>query len=413
MGQVLQDNALYRTVYTWVANALPADGSWAWVAYFIAGMAVIMLVVNGLFALTTWYTYAERRIIGRFQSRLGPNRAGPLGLLQPIADAIKLLTKEDILPRAADRWVFNAAPVTMMAPTFLALAVIPFGAHSFLANLNIGILYVSAVSGIAVLALLMAGWGSANKYAMFGSMRAVAALISYEIPVVVALLAVVIMTSSFIPAECQENCSAMSLVAIVERQALPFLLLQPVGFLVFVAGISAELNRSPFDLTEAESEIIAGYHTEYSGMKFGTFYLAEFANVLVAGALISVLFLQGWRWPVLPSHLWFLLKVFAVAFAFIWVRATLPRLRIDQVLAFAWKFLLPLSLINMVTVAVEALVWPEPTTSQLWAMIGINWGIAIAAVAAFSNIISRGPRVPVRTVTAALSPISAANMEVQ
>jgi NADH-quinone oxidoreductase subunit H len=394
VGDALRDNVIYRNLYTWVQDLVPS--SWAWLAYGVAALLIIMLVVNALFTLTTWYTLVERRLLGRFQSRVGPNRAGPFGLLQPIADAIKLLTKEDILPRSADRLVFNLAPVVMMAPTFLVLAVIPFGAGSFLADLNIGILYVTAVSSIAVLAVLMAGWASANKYAMFGSMRAVAALISYEIPVVLALLSVVIMTGS------------MSLVDIVEGQSIPFLLLQPLAFLVFIIGISAELNRPPFDLAEAESEIIAGYHTEYSGMKFGIFQLAEFANLLVACALIAILFLQGWRGPVLPGHLWFLLKVGAVAFVFIWVRATLPRLRVDQVLSFAWKFLLPLSLINVVAVAVETLTWPDPSTSELWLMAAINWATAIVAVFAFSNIIAERRGLPVATVSAAKHPLTMA-----
>jgi NADH-quinone oxidoreductase subunit H len=396
VGEVLQDNVLYRNVYNWVDGLVPTG--WSWVAYLVAALAVIMLVVNALFALTTWYTWVERRVLGRFQSRLGPNRVGPFGLLQPIADAIKLLSKEDILPRAADRWVFNLAPVVMMAATFLALAVIPFGANSFLANLNIGILFVVAVSSIATIAVLMAGWASANKYAMLGSMRAVAALVSYEIPMVLALLGVVITIGS------------MSLIDVVEGQVMPLLLVQPLGFLVFVIATSAELSRPPFDLAEAESEIIAGYHTEYSGMKFGAFQLAEFANVLVAGALITVLFLQGWKGPLLPSHLWFLLKVFAVAFVFIWVKATLPRLRIDQVLAFAWKFLLPLSLINVVAVTVEKLIWPEPSTVELWTTVGINWAIAIAAVVAFSNVIAQRRGMPVHTVRAADRPLG---LEVQ
>ena len=392
-GGVLQENVIFGKVYTWVTGLVPAG--WEWLAYLAGAMALIMLLVNTLFALTTWYTYAERRLLGRFQGRLGPNRAGPFGLLQPIADAIKLLSKEATLPRSSDRLVFNLAPIVMMAPTFLALAVIPFGAGSFLANLNIGILYIAGVSSIAVLAVLMAGWASGNKYAMLGSMRAVAALVSYEVPVVLALLGVVIAVGS------------MSLVQVVEAQAIPLLLVQPLGFLVFVTGISAELNRSPFDLTEAESELIAGYHTEYSGMKFATFFLAEFGNVLVASALIAVLFLQGWKGPVLPSHLWFLLKVSAVTFVFIWVRATLPRLRVDQILGFAWKFLLPLALINAVAAAVERMVWPTPTATQWWAMAGINWAIAVVAVVAFSNIVAQGRRTPVATIRLTETPIGA------
>ena len=392
-GSVLQENVIFGTVYRWATGLLPAG--WEWLAYLTAATALILLVVNGLFALTTWYTYIERRLLGRFQGRIGPNRAGPFGLLQPMADAVKLLTKESILPKAADGLVFSLAPVVMMAPSFLALAVVPFGAGSFLADLNIGILYVVGVSSIAVLAVLMAGWGSGSKYAMLGSIRAVAALVSYEVPVVLALLGVVIAVGS------------MSLVDVVEGQVIPLLLVQPLGFLVFVVGISAELNRSPFDLIEAESELIAGYHTEYSGMKFGALFLAEFANVLVASALIAVLFLQGWKGPVLPSHLWFLLKVAAVAFVFIWVRATLPRLRVDQILAFAWKFLLPLGLINAAVIGVERMVWPAPSTAQWWTMAGINWAVAITAVAAFSSIVAQPRKTPVATIRPAERPIVA------
>jgi NADH-quinone oxidoreductase subunit H len=390
----LRDNTIFSSVYDFVLNHVVPDGwdGWEWAAYGIAAMSVIMLVVNSLFALTTWYTYFERRLLGRFQNRIGPNRAGPFGLLQPIADAIKLLTKEDTLPRASDRLIFNVAPVLMLATTFMIVAVIPFGEGSFLADLNIGILYISGVSSMAVIAILMAGWASANKYAMFGSMRAVAALISYEIPVVLSLLSVVILTGS------------MSLVDIVEGQSLPYLLVLPLAFLVFVVGISAELNRPPFDLAEAESEIIAGYHTEYSGMKFGIFQLAEFANVLLASAIITLIFLQGWRWAILPSHLWFLLKVFGTATLFIWIRATLPRLRIDQVLAFAWKFLLPLGLINVLAAAIEKLVWADPSNSELLLMATINWGVAIVAVAVFATAVNNGRHVPVHTVIAGVPP---------
>ena len=400
MGEGLQDNVIYRNVYDFVTDLLPTgwESDWAWLAYLLAAMAIILLVVNILFTLATWLTYAERRILGRFQSRVGPNRAGPFGLLQPIADAIKMLSKEDIVPRVADRWVFNMAPVVMMAPVFLALAVVPFGPGRVLADLNIGVLYVVAVSGIGVMAVLMAGWASANRYAMFGSMRAVAALLSYEIPVVLALLGVVIIIGS------------MSLTDIVEGQGLPLLLVQPLGFFVFVTGMSAELNRPPFDLAEAESEIIAGYHTEYSGMKFGAFYLAEYSSLVVASAFIAVLFLQGWRGPLLSSYewlsyVWLLLKISAIAFVFIWVKATLPRLRIDQILTLAWKFLIPLGLINVMTAAVEKMVWPTPTTAELWIMTGINWGIGVVAIVLFSNILAKRRGVAIQTVRAAPRPI--------
>ncbi|MDO8750054.1 MAG: NADH-quinone oxidoreductase subunit H, partial [Dehalococcoidia bacterium] len=314
MPSPLEGNALFRGIYCWLAagpgNAQPCtpagetvlrDGllptGWEWLAYTIAALAIVLLVVNAFMVLATIYTYVERRLLGRFQSRLGPNRAGPFGLLQPIADAIKLLAKEDLVPADADRWVFNLAPVVMVVPVLLVLAVLPFGRSSFVADVNIGILYVVAVTSVSTLAMFMAGFASGNRYAMFGGMRAVAQLISYEIPVVLSIVGVLLLAGS------------LSLVSIVEAQRIPYILLQPLGFFVFLAGSSAEMNRSPFDLVEAESEIVSGYHTEYSGMKFGVFQLAEFGAVLTTSGIMATLFLKGWEGPVLPSHLWFLIKV--------------------------------------------------------------------------------------------------------
>jgi NADH-quinone oxidoreductase subunit H len=305
--------------------------------------------------------------------------------LQPLADGVKLLTKEDIVPAGADRWVFNLAPVVMMSSGILVLAVLPFGKDSFVVDLNIGILYVFAVTGVNTLAMFMAGLASGNRYAMFGGMRAVAQLISYEIPVVLSVVGIIMMAGT------------MSLVGIVEAQKVPFIFVQPLAFFVFLAGSSAEMNRSPFDQVEAEGEIIAGYHTEYSGMKFGVFQAAEFGAVLITSALISTLFLKGWEGPFLPSHVWFLLKLFLFAFIFIWIRATLPRLRIDQIMAYAWKFLLPLSLINIFVVATEVLLLGEKitdssgvrldlTAGDMWIMAGINVVVAIVAVIGLSKI---------------------------
>jgi NADH-quinone oxidoreductase subunit H len=357
-------------------NGLLPSG-FEWVAFFVAGFGIVMLLINSFLLLVMLYTYMERRLIGRFHNRTGPNRTGPFGLLQPVADAIKLLTKEDLVPAGADRLVFNIAPVLMIVPVLLVLAVLPFGENSFLANINVGILFVVAVTSMNALAMFMGGWASGNRFAMFGGMRAVAQLVSYEIPVVLSIVGILIYTGS------------LSMVSIVEAQRIPFILLQPLAFFIFIAGSSAEMNRSPFDLVEAESEIVAGYHTEYSGMKFGMFQLAEFGAVLVTSAVMTTLFLDGWNGPVLPSHLWFLLKVFFFAFIMIWIRATLPRLRMDQVMDFAWKFLFPLSIINMFVTAVEVLVWSEPTLAQLWLMVGINMLVAIVGVVVFSLIFSR------------------------
>ena len=408
MPSVLEGNVLFRSIYCWLAasegnaeSCTPAgaasvrDGllppNWEWLAYTIAALSITMLLINTFMVLTMIYIYMERRLIGRFQSRVGPNRVGPFGLLQPIADAIKLLTKEDTIPDGADKWVFNLAPIVMLAPLLLVLAVLPFGKDSFLANLNIGILFIVAVTSVNTLAMFMAGFASGNRYSMFGGMRAVAQLISYEIPVVLAIVGVLLLSGSF------------SLVSIVEAQRLPFILLQPLGFFIFVAGSSAEMNRTPFDLVEADSELVAGYQTEYSGMKWGLFMLAEFGAVLVTSGVIVTLYLKGWEGPFLPSHLWFLIKVFSLAFIFLWVRATLPRLRIDQVMDFAWKFLLPLGLVNIFVTAAEILILGEETivdgltqrvftTQDLWTMAGVNFGVLILGIVIFSHMITLRPR---------------------
>ena len=374
MGETLAGNVIYRNVYEFVQNLLGEE--WSWVAYAAAGMAIILLVTNAVMAIGAMYTWFERRLLGRFQGRLGPNRAGPFGVLQPIADAIKLITKEDIIAVGADRIVFTLAPVVMLAPTLLVLGVIPFGAGSWLADLNIAVLYIAAVSGISTIAVMMAGYASPNSFSLFGSMRAVAMLVSYEVPLVMALLGVTVLAQS------------MSLVSIVEAQALPFLFVTPLGALIFLAAISAELNRAPFDVTEAESELVSGYMTEYGGMKYGVFMLAEFTNTVVAGAIFAVLFLQGWKWAILPSHVWFLLKVGGFVFIAVWVRATLPRYRLDQILAVAWKYLFPLSLINVLLLAAEVIVWPERGAAELGIMAAINWAVTIPAALLWSKVVS-------------------------
>ncbi|PZC51045.1 MAG: NADH-quinone oxidoreductase subunit H [Chloroflexi bacterium] len=402
MNSLLESNVIFRNVYCfWAANPGNAEqctpvgavavkdgllpGGLEWLAYVMAGLSVILLIVNVYLVFAALYTYVDRRVLAKFQGRIGPNRVGPFGILQPLADGIKLMTKEDLVPAGADRWIFNLAPVVMMSSGILVLAVLPFGKDSFVVDLNIGILYVFAITGVNTLAMFMAGLASANRYAMFGGMRAVAQLISYEIPVVLSVVGIVMMAGT------------MSLVGIVEAQKVPFIFVQPLAFFVFIAGSSAEMNRSPFDQVEAEGEIIAGYHTEYSGMKFGVFQAAEFGAVLITSALIATLFLKGWEGPFLPSHVWFLLKLFFFAFIFIWIRATLPRLRIDQIMAYAWKFLLPLSLINIFVVAAEVLLLGDQitdssgvsmdlTTSDMWIMAGINVVVAIVAVIGLAKI---------------------------
>lgn len=383
---MLEGNSIFRNIYCWLGgnpgNAAACSsrdgllpGGWEWLGFLVAGLAIILIFVSFILTGVMVITWMERRVIGRFQVRLGPNRAGPFGLLQPVADTIKIITKEDIVPEKADRWVFNAAPVLVFIPSLALFAVIPLGKNTFLADLNIGVLFILAITALGTMGIFMAGWSSNNKYALFGAMRAVAQLISYEVPMVLSIVGILLFTGS------------LSLVSIVEGQRLPFIILQPLAFLIFIIAATAELNRAPFDLVEAESELGAGYYTEYSGAKFVVFWMAEYTALLGSAALISVLFLDGWRgFSFLPSHLWFVLKVFLVVFIFQWIRATLPRLRMDQVMAFAWKFLFPLALINLFVVAIEVNVWPEPSTGQLWLIVLINSVLAVALVAVFSRV---------------------------
>ena len=375
---ILYGNGLYRLLYDAAGTLLPC-----WLAYLAAGLVIIFILVNGVLLGAAVITWTERRLLGRFQNRVGPNRWGPFGLLQPIADLFKLLTKEDLTPAGADRIVFALVPIAMVAPLILMTAVIPFAQNTALASLNVGVLYLLAISSVTTIAIFMAGWSSNNRYAMFGAARAVAVLISYEVPVVLSLLGVVMVAGS------------MSLGQVVEAQALPFLLVQPLAFFVFLAGMSAELNRTPFDVAEAESEIIAGYHTEYSGIKFALIQAAEFGGVVVVSTIVATLFLGGWSGPLSEylGWLWFLLKTGVVVFLFIWIRATYPRLRIDQIMAFSWKFLLPLSLINLLAVSLEVFFLRgetgQLTATDLGIMTGINLVLAVAAIAFFGNLIRR------------------------
>jgi NADH-quinone oxidoreductase subunit H len=373
---VFFENALYRVIYDGVGVVLPC-----WLSYFIAGLFIMLILVNAILLGAAVVTWLERRVLGRLQNRLGPNRWGPFGLLQPIADLAKLLTKEDLTPAGADRAIFNLVPVAIMAPQILLTAVIPFAMNTALADLNVGVLYLLAISSLTTIGVFMAGWSSNNRYAMFGAARAVAVLISYEVPVVLSLLGVVMVAGS------------MSLGDIVQAQAVPFLLVQPLALFVFITGMSAELNRTPFDVAEAESEIIAGYHTEYSGIKFALIFAAETGAMIVVSAIITTLFLSGWTGPFASylGWLWLLMKVLLVIFVFIWIRATYPRLRIDQIMALSWKFLLPLSLINLAATSLEVFFLRGPegvlTAADLWIMTGINVPLGLASIALFGNLV--------------------------
>jgi len=316
----------------------------AWAVTLITDLlGVIILVVIGLCSVL-FLTLGERKVIGRIQDRPGPNRWGPFGIFQPVADGIKMLTKEDIVPSGADYWVHLVAPIVIMVPALLIYAVLPFGQGLRGADLNIGILYILALGSIGTIAILMAGWSSNNKYALLGSFRVVAQLVSYEIPMVLSIVAVVLLSGS------------MSMVKIVEGQTVPYIVAMPLVFLVYLVAAFAELYRAPFDMIEADSELVAGYFTEYSGMKFVMFFMAEYINLLAMSAIITTLFLGGWRFfglerllPLLSPFI-FLAKCVAVVFVFWWVRGTFPRIRIDHLLALAWKFLVPLALLNLMIV---------------------------------------------------------------
>jgi len=317
-------------------------------AAFILISSLKVLVVFSVFMLIVAYlSYVERRVVARFQTRIGPNRVGPAGLLQPIADAIKLLTKEEVFPANANRIMFVLAPILSLIPALLIMSVIPFGdsltlfgqrIDLIISDLNVGILFVFAVTSLGVYGIVMAGWSSNSKYSLLGALRSSAQMISYEVSYGLSIIGVLMMAGT------------LNLMEIVKSQANFFdwyIFKQPLGFLIFsVCGI-AETNRAPFDLPEAETELVAGYHTEYSSMKFGMFFMAEYAHMLNVSAIVTTLFLGGWQGPWLPPVVWFLLKVSVFLFGYIWLRATLPRFRYDQLMSFGWKFLLPLALLNI------------------------------------------------------------------
>ncbi len=353
-----------------------------WLAFALAAGVLAFIVINALVMATAVYTWFERRTLARFQNRLGPNRWGPFGLLQPIADLVKLITKEDTTPEEADRWVMMFAPIVLLVPTLIVVSVVPFGEHSFLGHLNIGVLFVLGVTSVNTIAIFMAGWGSANKYAMLGAMRGVAMLVSYEVPMALGVVGVLIISGS------------LALFDIVEAQAVPFLLVQPLGFLIFVAAASAEMSRTPFDQIEAESELGSGYNTEYSGIKFALLFLAEFMAPLINAVIIVTLFLGGTKgFDPIPGQIWFLVKTFLVVFALLWVRATWPRLRVDQIMGFAWKALFALSLVNIFAVAIEVSVFQEEigglSSTSLWAMSAINWVIMVVAIVVTAKVLGQ------------------------
>ena len=348
---------------------------WRWLAQSLIAIAVILAAFGLLFA---FLTLAERKVLGRIQNRPGPNRAGWAGVLQPFADGIKMLTKEDIVPRAADPILHFLAPVALVSFSLLSLAVIPYGRHLVPLDLDAGVLYFFAASASSELAVFMAGWAGRNKFALLAGMRALAQLISYELPLLLSFVPVVMLAGTLSPS---------GIVAVQAGWTAGFLphwhVLTPwgfVGFVIFMISALAESNRSPFDLPEAESELIAGHLTEYSGFKYALFFMAEYFSMCALSGMAVTLFLGGWQAPVallrfVPSYAWFTAKLLTLLIGFIWIRATLPRLRIDQLTRLAWKFLVPLALINLATAAFWHLSEGWGAGAQI-----LRWALALALV---------------------------------
>jgi len=330
---------------------------------FVIPLLKILIVLNATLVGVTYMVLLERKVIAWAQSRLGPMRVGPYGILQPVADAVKLMIKEDITPVRADRWVFTAAPIISMVPALIVYAVIPFGptvnlfgrqVSLFITDVNVGLLYIVSVASVGVYGIILAGYASNSKYPLLASLRASAQLISYEVVVTLTLVSVIVLAGS------------LSMVQIVNAQQQAhvwYAFVQPLAFGLFFIGGLAETNRAPFDTPEAEQELTGGFHTEYSGMRFALFFLAEYANMIVVSSVATTLFLGGWLRPfpnvawlgfldVVPSWAWFLLKSFVFLYIFIWVRATLPRYRYDQLMRLGWKVLIPLAIANLVVTGI-------------------------------------------------------------
>ncbi len=377
-------NNLQRLITEWIADWGPD-----WLASIITGVLGALGVLGVIGPTLLILIWIERKVIARFQQRYGPNRVGPKGLLQPVADAVKLILKEQLAPRAADKLIFFLPPVLIFVPGILIWGVLPFGPRMSVADLNVGVLFLLAVSGTAVLVIFMAGWASNNKYALFGAMRAVAMSISYEIPMVLALLTLVVFSGTM---------SVNGIVQWQQQEDVIFILLFPLSAIAFFFAASAELNRTPADISEAESEIVAGYHTEYSGMRFGLFYAVELGNTLVVSGFIATFFLGGWwlwgldQW--VPSWIILLVKTGAVYFLLIWTRGTLPRLRVDQLMGFCWKALVPATLLFVVVAFVQrTLLISEgwDTTIALPIMAVLNIALTLGAIMLFARVSRSAP----------------------
>lgn len=336
----------------------------SFIEYFLIPAGQIVVVFLAVSIMVAYMTYLERKVVAFMQARLGPMRVGYWGLLQPIADVVKLMIKEDIIPARADKWVFTFAPVITLIPAFAVFSVIPFGGgefkiggypiHFYITDVNIGILFVLALSSIGVLGIILGGWSSNSKYPLLGSLRSAAQMVSYEVAMGFAVVSVLIYSRSL---------SMVDIVMAQKNMGWWFVILQPIGFFVYMICGIAETNRAPFDLPEAESELVAGFHTEYSGFRFALYFLAEYANMILISSIAVTLFWGGWLPPfpnikalsfldVVPGMIWFLLKVYFFLYLYIWLRATLPRFRYDQLMRVGWKYLIPIAFGNVILTAV-------------------------------------------------------------
>lgn len=359
---------LFVNLKRWTVGLFPADWQ-VWVSILLS-IIPIVAVFPLLFAITT---IVERKALGRIQNRFGPNRVGPYGFFQPVADGIKALIKEDIVPRAADRVVHFLAPIALIVPVMLAFSVIPYGRGMAPIDLDAGLLFFFAVGAGTELAVFMAGWSSRNKYSLLGAMRAIAQMISYELPLILASVSVVMVVGSLRPVEIVEAQGEYVWGLASWHVFTPWGL---AGFILFMIAAAAESNRTPFDIPEGESEIIAGYLVEYSGFKFALFFLGEYLGLFAISGVAITLFLGGWHAPVsfltwVPSYVWFFTKLCVIIGLFIWMRGTLPRLRMDQLMNLAWKFMLPMTLLN---VAVTG-VWHFTREWEFAGALIVRWGL--------------------------------------
>lgn len=358
-------------LFQWLMELLLGLGWASTLVAFILSIVGVVIISTFMLLVAVFLVWVERKVVARFQDRLGPNRLGPFGLIQPLADIIKLLIKEDLIPRGADKFIYNLAPVIALATVLLLWAVIPLTPNVVGTTLDVGLLYIVAIGAISTLGIIMAGWASNNKYALLGALRIVAQMVSYEVPMVIVLLVPVLMARS------------MSLYDIVDGQSAFYqwyIFSAPVAAIIFLITSIAEIGRAPFDLTEAESEIVAGFHIEYSGMKFGLFYAGELLHALTIGALFATLFLGGWSGPFVEQVpflgvIYLFIKAFVVYFVIMWIKYSLPRIRIDHMLNFNWKFLTPLAIgLVMVTAVLDKVL-----TTQFPAGPGWIYGIVMLA----------------------------------